>query len=95
MGLIEEMQMTHGQKMEGIRKMLEESEMEKKEVGLVDQKMIEIKGNIDDLIEQSNHLKIKNSELEKRIAEKVKSNEQKEDELEELNSEVLESRTQL
>ena len=43
--------------------------------------MIEIKGNIDDLIEQSNHLKIKNSELEKRIAEKVKSNEQKEDEL--------------
>ena len=36
MGLIEEMQIAHGQKMEGIRKMLEESEMEKKEVGLVD-----------------------------------------------------------
>ena len=63
--------------MDNIRKMLEDSEAQKKEVGFVDDKMIEIKGNIDDLIEQSNQLKRKNSELEIKIAAKVKINEQK------------------
>ena len=69
--------------------------MEKKEVGFVDDKMIEIKGNIDDLIEQSNELKRKNSELEEKIAIKSKTNQQKENDLEELNGEVLELRTDL
>ena len=61
--------------------MVEDSEQEKKEVGFVDDKMIEIKGNIDDLIQQSNELKTKNLALEKKITEKVKVNEQKEREL--------------
>ena len=47
--------------------MVEDSEQEKKEVGFVDDKMIEIKGNIDDLIQQSNELKTKNLALEKKI----------------------------
>ena len=75
--------------------MLDDNETEKREVGFVDDKMIEIKGNIDDLIEQSNELKRKNSELEEKISLKSKINQQKENELEELNGEVLEARTEL
>ena len=75
--------------------MLEDNEAEKREVGFVDDKMIEIKGNIDDLIEQSNELKRKNSELEEKISLKSKTNQQKENELEELSGEVLEARTDL
>jgi len=37
-----------------------ESEEEKKNVGIVDEKMNEIKGNIDELINQSNNLKVQN-----------------------------------
>jgi len=40
--------------------MIEESENQKKEVGFVDDKMVEIKGNIDDLINQSSNLKSNN-----------------------------------
>ena len=75
--------------------MLDDNETEKREVGFVDDKMIEIKGNIDDLIEQSNELKRKNSELEEKTSLKSKINQQKENELEELNGEVLEARTEL
>ena len=54
--------------------MIEDSEEQKKEVGEVDDKMNEIKGNIEELIEQSNVLKVKNSELEKKISQKNKIN---------------------
>jgi regulator of replication initiation timing len=64
-------------------------------VGFVDDKMGEIKGNIDDLIEQSNQLKVKNRELEMRIAAKMKVCEEKEVEMEEVNKELLEARTEL
>lgn len=64
--------------------MIEDSEEQKKEVGEVDDKMNEIKGNIEELIEQSNVLKIKNSELEKKISQKNKINETKEKEMEDL-----------
>jgi hypothetical protein len=39
--------------------------------------MTEIKGNIDELINQSNTLKQQNEELEKQIAEKLRENQQK------------------
>ncbi len=64
--------------------MIEDSEEQKKEVGEVDDKMNEIKGNIEELIEQSNVLKVKNSELEKKISQKNKINETKEKEMEDL-----------
>jgi regulator of replication initiation timing len=67
-----------------MRKMIEDSEEQKKEVGEVDDKMNEIKGNIEELIEQSNVLKVKNSELEKKISQKNKINETKEKEMEDL-----------
>lgn len=55
------MQANHAKKVEEMRKMIEENEEQKKEVGEVDDKMNEIKGNIEDLIEQSRVLKVKNS----------------------------------
>ena len=39
--------------------------------------MTEIKGNIDELINQSKTLKQQNEELEKQIAEKLRENQQK------------------
>lgn len=46
-----------------MKRMIYESEEEKKDVGMVDEKMNEIKGSIDDLIKQSAQLKTKNDEL--------------------------------
>jgi len=43
-----------------MKKTILESEEEKKNVGIVDEKMNEIKGNIDELINQSNNLKAQN-----------------------------------
>ena len=41
-------------------------------MGFVDDKMTEIKGNIEELIEESNTLKGKNRELERKIERKRK-----------------------
>lgn len=46
--------------MEMMRNAIVETEEDKKGVGLVDEKMNEIKGNIDELINQSNSLKTQN-----------------------------------
>jgi regulator of replication initiation timing len=47
-------------------------------VGFVDDKMTEIKGNIEELIEESNTLKTKNQELERKIDRKRKGVREKE-----------------
>ena len=47
MGLISEMQSSHAEKMDLMRKTILESKEEKKDVGYVDEKMNKIKGNID------------------------------------------------
>lgn len=71
-GLIDELQTTHTEKILTIRKMIEENEGQKRDVGLVDDKMNEIKGNIEELINQSNDLKVINDNLEKKIEQKRK-----------------------
>lgn len=58
--VIDEMQASHLEKVEAIRKMILDCEEQKRDVGFVDDKMNEIKGNIEDLIEESNTLKAKN-----------------------------------
>lgn len=73
-GLIDELQTTHTEKILTIRKMIEENEGQKRDVGLVDDKMNEIKGNIEELINQSNDLKVINDNLEKKIEQKRKDN---------------------
>ncbi len=60
MEVIEEMQAAHQDKVEAIRKLIQDSEEQKRDVGFVDDKMNEIKGNIEELIEESNTLKGKN-----------------------------------
>lgn len=47
MSIVEEMQRTHNEKAAALRKMVEQAEGEKKDVGLVDERMNEIKGSID------------------------------------------------
>lgn len=60
MELIEEMQTTHSEKINEMKRLIEEREEQKRDVGFVDNRMNEIKENIDELIDQSNTLKIKN-----------------------------------
>lgn len=47
MSIVEEMQRAHNEKAAALRKMVEQAEGEKKDVGLVDERMNEIKGSID------------------------------------------------
>ena len=47
MSIVEEMQRAHNEKAASLRKMVEEAEGQKKDVGLVDERMNEIKGSID------------------------------------------------
>jgi hypothetical protein len=63
MGIVEEMQRAHNEKAAALRKMVEEAEGEKKDVGLVDERMNEIKGSIDEILKQSADLKAKNERL--------------------------------
>jgi hypothetical protein len=61
--VIDEMQAIHADKVNEMKRLILESEEQKRDVGFVDDKMNEIKGNIEELIEQSNTLKVKNGEL--------------------------------
>jgi uncharacterized protein YpuA (DUF1002 family) len=47
MSIVEDMQRAHNEKAASLRKMVEEAEGEKKDVGLVDERMNQIKGSID------------------------------------------------
>lgn len=47
MGMVEEMQRSHVEKVNALRKLIEEAEGEKKDVGIVDERMNEIKNSID------------------------------------------------
>jgi hypothetical protein len=47
MGMVEEMQRSHAEKANALRKLIEEAEGEKKDVGIVDERMNEIKNSID------------------------------------------------
>lgn len=60
MELVEEMQAIHNEKVNEMKRLIEEREEQKRDVGFVDNRMNEIKENIDELIDQSNTLKIKN-----------------------------------
>lgn len=60
MELVEEMQAMHNEKVNEMKRLIEEREEQKRDVGFVDNRMNEIKENIDELIDQSNTLKIKN-----------------------------------
>lgn len=60
MELVEEMQTVHNEKVNEMKRLIEEREEQKRDVGFVDNRMNEIKENIDELIDQSNTLKIKN-----------------------------------
>lgn len=87
--------MNHEDKIAHLHKMIEDSDAEKRDVGFVDEKMNEIKGNIDELINQSNNFKLKNDEISKKIQEKIKSNQEKERELDELSADMLEARNEV
>jgi hypothetical protein len=50
-----------------MRRMIAESEEQKKDAGFVDEKMLEIRSNIEELISQSSGYKAKNDELSKKI----------------------------
>ena len=54
------MQVIHNEKVNDMRRLIEEREEQKRDVGFVDNRMNEIKENIDELIDQSNTLKVKN-----------------------------------
>jgi uncharacterized protein YoxC len=95
MGIIEELQRAHNEKVEALRKLVDEAEGEKKDVGLVDERMNEIKGSIDDILKQSADLKSKNERLERQINEKAHSLREKEEELGKLKEELMESRNEL
>jgi uncharacterized protein YoxC len=58
--------------------MVEEAEGEKKDVGLVDERMNEIKGSIDEILKQSADLKAKNERLERQINDKAHALREKE-----------------
>lgn len=60
MEVVEEMQTVHNEKVNEMKRLIEEREEQKRDVGFVDNRMNEIKENIDELIDQSNTLKIKN-----------------------------------
>jgi hypothetical protein len=67
MGIVEEMQRGHHEKIAALRKLIEEAEGDKKDVGLVDERMNEIKGSIDEILKQSSDLKVGNERLEREI----------------------------
>ncbi len=92
MGIIEEMQRAHNQKAAALRKMVEEAEGEKKDVGLVDERMNEIKGSIDEILKQSADLTAKKERLERQINDKAHALRQKEQELGRLKQELMEAR---
>lgn len=63
--------------MDAIDKLIIQSDQQKKDVGFVDNKMFDIKNNIDELITQSSTFKIKNQQLTKKIEIKRKINKEK------------------
>ena len=67
LAIIEEMQISHQEKVASLKKMIEEAEGEKKDVGLVDDRMTDIKGSIDEILKQSSELKSSNEHLEREI----------------------------
>lgn len=64
------MQASHQEKVASLRKMIEEAENEKRDVGLVDERMNDIKGSIEEILKQSAELKTSNDRLERQIHEK-------------------------
>lgn len=70
LAIIEEMQISHQEKVASLKKMIEEAEGEKKDVGLVDDRMADIKGSIDEILKQSSELKSSNEHLEREINSK-------------------------
>jgi hypothetical protein len=70
LAIIEEMQISHQEKVASLKKMIEEAEGEKKDVGLVDDRMTDIKGSIDEILKQSSELKSSNEHLEREINSK-------------------------
>ena len=95
LGIIEEMQKTHQQKVAELKKMIEESEGEKRDVGLVDDRMNEIKGSIDEILKQSSELKVSNDRLERQINSKSHTLREKEEELTKLKEELMDERNEL
>lgn len=75
--------------------MIEEADGDKKDVGLVDERMNDIKGSIDDILKQSSDLKQSNQMLEKDINEKESVLHEKQEELSKLKEELMEARNQL
>ncbi len=95
MSIVEEMQRSHNEKVAALQKMVEEAEGEKKDVGLVDERMNEIKGSIDEILKQSADLKSKNERLERQINDKAHQLREKEEELGKLKEELMEVRNEL
>ena len=89
------MQKTHQQKVAELKKMIEESEGEKRDVGLVDDRMNEIKGSIDEILKQSSELKVSNDRLERQINSKSHTLREKEEELTKLKEELMDERNEL
>lgn len=54
------MHVIHCEKINEMKRLIGEREEQKRDVGFVDNRMDEIKDNIDELIDQSNTLKVKN-----------------------------------
>ncbi len=73
MGMVEDMQRSHAEKVNALRKLIEQAEGEKKDVGIVDERMNEIKNSIDQILKQSADLKLKNEKLQRQINEKAHS----------------------
>ena len=63
MGIIDEMQRSHQGKVDQLKKLIDETDGEKKDVGLVDERMNDIKGSIDEILRQSSELKTSNDLL--------------------------------
>lgn len=95
MGIVEEMQRGHHEKIAALRKLIEEAEGDKKDVGLVDERMNEIKGSIDEILKQSSDLKVGNERLEREINEKEHVLREKEEELSKIKEELMEARNEL
>jgi hypothetical protein len=72
--MVEEMQRSHVQKVEELRKLVQETQGDKKDVGLVDERMTDIQGSIDEILKQSADLKTQNEQLEGEIGEKEQVN---------------------
>ena len=64
------MQLSHQAKVFELRKEIETVENEKKDVGIVDDRMTEIKGSIEEILKESTGLKYSNEQLEREINQK-------------------------